>query len=81
MKAYDSFDHYTPKDWVRNKNWIINRSLFLLWLKEKNNELFFGCSYWPEYMDMERINNDEFLQAVDVWFNTNNNNPPYCEVT
>ena len=45
MNAYDYLSPYKPEQWVRNASWITNRMLFLLYLRENNNERFYGGDY------------------------------------
>jgi hypothetical protein len=42
VKAYDNMMPYREEQWERNEKWIVNRCLFLINLKDQNNELFHG---------------------------------------
>lgn len=53
MSNYDWIAPLKPEQWIKNKSWLINRCLFLLFLKERNNERFYGGDY-----DMEDFTGD-----------------------
>jgi hypothetical protein len=94
MKAYDSFDHYTPDKWEHNRFWIFNRALFLIYLTDQNNEFFHGgdgltCkevaenakkSFYTEYLDLIKHQPKLFEKAFGTWLSNMDTNPPYCEV-
>lgn len=51
-KHWDSFEHMTEKDWTKSQRWLVNRCLFLLTMKERNPDRFYGGEY-PYYPDEE----------------------------
>jgi hypothetical protein len=94
MKAYDSFDHYLPEQWEVNRFWLYNRSLFLIYLTDRNNEFFHGgdgltCeevsenskkSFYPEYLDLIKGHPKLFNKAFVSWLLNMDSEPKYCEV-
>jgi len=95
MKPYDSFEHFKPEQWEVNRFWLYNRSLFLIYLTDQNNEFFHGGdgetleqisanykkSFYPECQDMIAKNPKIFNQAFMTWLDDMDvKKPPYMVV-
>ena len=78
---YDTFEPLTPNRWINNKKWLVNRALFLIYLKAVNYERFISnagetyeevkenmkLSLEPEHEELRAKHPNQFNEAKAIF--------------
>ena len=67
MIPHDAFGKYNPEQWEKDRAWIVNRSLFLLNVRDSDNERFYGGDDTPEPQKTERSFAAEFEALMTTY--------------